>query len=435
MFKKVVVGMSAVVVVMILAIFLVLGKADAGSVEEVKAREELKIGVSWKTMQEERWVTELEEIKKVCEEQGIEMLYQCSEGDSQKQVGQIENLISQDIDILIVIAPEKAAVDNVLQEAHDAGVFVAYYEQVGGETYFDFSGGNDYFEVGQTITKTIADMGITGDVCYLYGDSAGGSGVINFRDGMQDSMKDCDVNVVGEQFVTNWDPATGMGYVENWLAEYADTLSAVLCMNDGLAGGAVQALENENLDGKVLVCGQDCDLAACQRIAAGTQVSTVRKGGVDYARKFTETVIDYYLGEIKAEDFLMTDTNSLGEEKPFMSYTKYGARDLLLHSDADYIQCDGTRAGGFTEMLKIGALTQAFNVKFAPHAMENIHIHLVSAFNNAPFLERLKLFEGITANTYLDAPKPENGFMTIPDLPGLGLKLNMDFINEHDEKF
>ncbi|MDO4323599.1 MAG: mandelate racemase/muconate lactonizing enzyme family protein [Lachnospiraceae bacterium] len=116
-------------------------------------------------------------------------------------------------------------------------------------------------------------------------------------------------------------------------------------------------------------------------------------------------------------------------------YTKYGARDLLINGCADIVQLDGTRAGGFTEMLKIGALTQAFNVKFAPHAMENIHIHLVSAFNNAPFLERLKLFEGITENTYLDAPKPVNGFMTIPDLPGLGLKLNMDFINEHDEKF
>lgn len=94
----------------------------------------------------------------------------------------------------------------------------------------------------------------------------------------------------------------------------------------------------------------------------------------------------------------------------------------------------GPAPGGFTEMLKIGALTQAFNVKFAPHAMENIHIHLVSAFGNAPFLERLKLFEGITADTYLDAPKPDHGFMTIPDLPGLGLKLNMDFINEYDEK-
>ena len=117
-------------------------------------------------------------------------------------------------------------------------------------------------------------------------------------------------------------------------------------------------------------------------------------------------------------------------------YTKWGARDLLLHTGADYIQCDGTRAGGFTEMLKIGALTQAFNVKFAPHAMENIHIHLISAFHNAPFLERLKLFEGITENIYLDAPKPVDGYMTIPEnMPGLGLELNMDFINEYDEKF
>lgn len=316
MFKKVVVAMCVAAMVM----SPVLAGAEVVKAEEVKAREDIKIGVSWRTMQEERWVTELAEIEKVCEEQGIEMLYQCSENDSQKQVGQIENLISQDVDILIVIAPEKAAVNNVLKEAHDAGVFVAYYEQTGGETYFDISGGNDYYEVGQAITKTIADMGIDGDVCYLYGDAAGGSGVINFRDGMQESMKACDVNVVGEQFVTNWDPATGMGYVENWLAEYADTLTAVLCMNDGLAGGAVQALENEGLDGKVLVCGQDCDRSACQRIVAGTQISTVRKGGRDYARKFTETVIDYYLGELTAEDFTMTDTNSLGEEKPFMFY-------------------------------------------------------------------------------------------------------------------
>lgn len=116
-------------------------------------------------------------------------------------------------------------------------------------------------------------------------------------------------------------------------------------------------------------------------------------------------------------------------------YTKFGARDLVLNSDADIIQLDGTRAGGFTEMLKIAAITQAWNVKFAPHAMENIHIHLISACPNGLFLERLKLFEGITANLYLDAPLPVEGYMYIPeDKPGLGLTLNMDFIRENDEK-
>lgn len=116
-------------------------------------------------------------------------------------------------------------------------------------------------------------------------------------------------------------------------------------------------------------------------------------------------------------------------------YTKYGARDLIMNNAADIVQLDGTRAGGFTEMLKIAALTQAWNLKFAPHAMENIHIHLVSAFSNALFLERLLLFEEITRNIYRNPPEPEMGFMTIPDLPGLGLKLNMDFIREHDEEF
>lgn len=115
-------------------------------------------------------------------------------------------------------------------------------------------------------------------------------------------------------------------------------------------------------------------------------------------------------------------------------YTKYGARDLILHNAADIVQLDGTRAGGFTEMLKIAALTQAWNLKFAPHAMENIHIHLVSACPNALFLERLLLFEEITRNVYDGAPEPVDGYMTIPDEPGLGLKLNMDFINENDEK-
>lgn len=42
-------------------------------------------------------------------------------------------------------------------------------------------------------------------------------------------------------------------------------------------------------------------------------------------------------------------------------YTKYGARDLILNNAADIVQLDGTRAGGFTEMLKVGALTKVIS--------------------------------------------------------------------------
>src|SRR5712672_985522 len=114
-------------------------------------------------------------------------------------------------------------------------------------------------------------------------------------------------------------------------------------------------------------------------------------------------------------------------------YTKFGVRDLLLNEAADIIQADGARAGGYTELLKIAALTQAWNVQFAPHAMENIHLNLAAALPNAPFLERLLMFEDITAKIFKNAPAPIDGFMHVPDLPGLGLELDMDFIRERDE--
>lgn len=114
-------------------------------------------------------------------------------------------------------------------------------------------------------------------------------------------------------------------------------------------------------------------------------------------------------------------------------YTRYGARDLILAEAADYVQLDGARAGGYTEMLKISALTQAWNLKFAPHAMEHMHLHLVAATPNAPFLERLRLFEDLTDKVFKNAPVPIHGHMIIPNLPGHGLELNMDFIRDTDE--
>jgi D-xylose transport system substrate-binding protein len=51
----------------------------------------------------------------------------------------------------------------------------------------------------------------------------------------------------------------------------------VVASNDSTAGGVVQALEEQKPAGTVLVSSQDADLAACQRIVAGTQSMTVYK--------------------------------------------------------------------------------------------------------------------------------------------------------------
>ena len=112
-------------------------------------------------------------------------------------------------------------------------------------------------------------------------------------------------------------------------------------------------------------------------------------------------------------------------------YTRYGMRDLLTAEAADIVQADVCRVGGFTEMMKIIPMTQAFNVWFAPHCMELMHMHLVAAAGNGLILEDLTLFRNVTRHVFIDAPKPQNGYLQLPEKPGLGLELNMEYIGRY----
>jgi len=159
--------------------------------------------------------------------------------------------------------------------------------------------------------------------------------------------------------------------------------------------------------------------------------------GVQFANRVRDLDIMWLEEPVPADDIPGLARFRQGTDIPLATgeheYTKFGVRDLILNGAADVVQVDAARAGGYTEMLKIAALTQAWNLKFAPHAMENIHVHLVSAVPNALFLERLLMFEEITARVFKNVPVPQDGYITIPELPGLGLELDLDYITSNDE--
>lgn len=109
-------------------------------------------------------------------------------------------------------------------------------------------------------------------------------------------------------------------------------------------------------------------------------------------------------------------------------YTRYGVRDLILAGAVDVVQADVARCGGYTESLKILALIQAWNLSYAPHGMEHMHMHLVAAHSCGMMLERLYMFEQVVNDLFVNAPAPKNGMLTLPETPGIGVKVNMDAI-------
>ena len=85
------------------------------------------------------------------------------------------------------------------------------------------------------------------------------------------------IKIISDQWAKDWQAVEALKIMENALTRSNNQVDAVVASNDGVAGGAIQALAEQKLAGKVLVSGQDAELVACQRIVAGTQSMTVYK--------------------------------------------------------------------------------------------------------------------------------------------------------------
>ena len=86
------------------------------------------------------------------------------------------------------------------------------------------------------------------------------------------------------------------------MTQNANDVVAVVASNDSTAGGVVQALAQKGLAGKVFVSGQDADLAALQRVVAGTQSMTVYKPVSQLATRAAEAAVALAKGEKPVTD-------------------------------------------------------------------------------------------------------------------------------------
>ena len=125
-------------------------------------------------------------------------------------------------------------------------------------------------------------------------------------------------------------------------------------------------------------------------------------------------------------------------------YTRYGFRELINRRAVDILQPDLCAAGGFTEMAKIVAMASAANLPVMPHVW-GTNVGLAASlqcfaalphfpdrrFPTEPFFECDRsphpLREGVTVEKFAI----ENGYLPIPDRPGLGVELDVEFVKKH----
>jgi ribose transport system substrate-binding protein/inositol transport system substrate-binding protein len=256
-------------------------------------------------------------VKAKAAELGVELTVYDGGQDAAKQVGQLETAVTQGITGVII---EPVSVDGIvpaIEAATKAGIPVVVVNQKISkpEAASAFVGVSNV-EGGIMEMKTAAEaIGGKGNVAFLLG-PMGSDAQLGRTEGYYEVLKEYpDIKVVFEQ-TANWKTDEALKLVENWL-QTGTEINAIVANNDGMALGALKAVEDAKLLDKIKIYGLDATPDALAAVKDGRLAATVSQSTTAQGKTAMETVVKLANGEkVEPEilvSFTLIDSNNIGD--------------------------------------------------------------------------------------------------------------------------
>lgn len=282
MFKK---GLAVLLVLMMVVAMAGCGEKEKEEKGDESKDEKMTIGYSVYWMSE--FTTLMgDAMKEVADEKGIELLTSDGNQDPQLQLSQIENFITKEVDAIVCAAIDPDAMAPGIAAAKEAGIpFVAINMVIDNPDVTAYVGPDDV-QAGELAAQYVVDqLNGEGNVIVIQGGD-GFSATTDRAEGVQ-KVLDANSNIKALEIQSgDWDRAKSESLMENYIQKYGDEIQGVICHNDEMALGAVQALQSAGMDKDVVVSGID---------AIADALSWISDGG-PYASVFQDPVVEGKLG-------------------------------------------------------------------------------------------------------------------------------------------
>ncbi|MCC6944864.1 MAG: hypothetical protein IT335_09835 [Thermomicrobiales bacterium] len=117
-------------------------------------------------------------------------------------------------------------------------------------------------------------------------------------------------------------------------------------------------------------------------------------------------------------------------------YTRFGIKELLDARAVDLMQADTYWAGGISEMQKICTLCSAYDIPIIPHGHSvpaNVQLSAALSPAGVPYVEFLVKWNEILQFFFKNPVLPVDGWITVPNDPGMGIEIDPDKIDSERE--
>ncbi len=300
----------------------VLSAGCSGAAEET--RDSIRIGVSL-YRGDDTFINnirqELEKCAKTWEQEtGLKVILDIEEakGSQYTQNNQVERFIALGCDALCINPVDRTAASAVIDKAMAENVPVVFFNRQPVEEdmnrwdqlyYVAASAKESAVLQGQIVADSyredpsVLDADGDGVISYvlLEGESSHQDSLIRTEWSIQ-TLKDAGLpieRITGG--IANWERSQASALMEQWLAQYPDTIELVICNNDDMALGAIDAMERADVLG-IQVVGIDGTTPGIAAVESGRMMGTVSSDKEAYAQAIFTIAADKALGRPVEDD-------------------------------------------------------------------------------------------------------------------------------------
>ena len=221
-------------------------------------------------------------LTKALKDAGITPDVQNAQGDKNKFASIAQSMIGEGVKVLIIDSIDAASGAGVEKAADKAGVKVIDYDRVnlGGTAPYYVSFDNE--DVGklkaQTLLDCLKEQGVDSPkIIMMDGGTDVDNNAVLFKKGAHEVLDNSSADIVGEAVVKGWLVQNAAPAFTGALTAAGGQVDGVLAANDDIANAVIGVLKNNNLNGKVVVTGQDSGTEGLQNIVTGQQSMTIFK--------------------------------------------------------------------------------------------------------------------------------------------------------------
>jgi D-xylose transport system substrate-binding protein len=260
----------------------------------------IKVGWSVVSQVHSRWAFEAKIMQAKAKEVGVDLIVQSADYDSAKQRTQVENMLSEGVNVIMITPVDGKIAGSLANEAHAANIPVIAYDTEILDGHVDYFVTRDNLETGRIQARAALRFAPTGNYVVERGDPSINVAHDFYAGNMEvlgPAVKEGTIKIVSDQWNKQWSTQNGLNQMENALTSHSNDIQACVSDNDTLGIGCVQAIREQGLAGKIFVSGNDASPEVLPLIAEGSMTMSVWTKIDEMANRAIQAAVDLANGK------------------------------------------------------------------------------------------------------------------------------------------